>query len=100
MPTRPAEPQFPRQTAADRTLQYVPSVIDQVVSDMRGAVVGTQLLCSSLRENNGFACHRQLTARTAPRHVFDDMPIPVAGGKILVGVHSRSGLHAMSVRRH
>ena len=65
MPARPAGPRFPRQTAADRTLQTLPSVIDQVVADMRAAVVGTQLLCSRLRENNGFACHRHFTARTA-----------------------------------
>ena len=62
-------------------------MIDQVVSDMRGAVVRIQSRCSSLRKNNGFTCHRPLTASTAPRHVFDDMPVPVAGGKILIGVH-------------
>ena len=56
---------------------------------MRAAVVGTQSRCSRLRENNGCACHRQLAARTAPRHVFDDMPVAVAGGEILAGVHPR-----------
>ena len=58
MPARPADLHFPRRMGADRTLQTLPSVIDQVVADMRATVVGAQAFCSSLRENNGFACHR------------------------------------------
>ncbi|HUX65176.1 hypothetical protein [Sulfuricella sp.] len=56
---------------------------------MRAAVVGAQSLCSRLRESNSCACDHQFTARTALRHVFDDMPVAVAGGEILAGVHPR-----------
>ena len=40
-PARPAGLQFPRQTEADHTLQIRSSVIDQVITDMRAAVMGT-----------------------------------------------------------
>ena len=87
MPARPADTHFPRQTTARRSLQCLPSVIDQVVTDMCAAVIGTQSFCSILREHDGFTSDCQLTAQTEPRHVFDDMPVPVAGSEILAGVH-------------
>ncbi len=88
MPTRPADTQFPRQTAVHlaRSSAARP-LIDQVVSDMGAAVIGTQSFCSILREHDGFTRDCQFTAHTEPRHVFDDMPVPVAGSEILAGVH-------------
>ena len=72
-----------------RSLQCLPSVIDQVVTDMCAAVIGTQSFCSILREHDGFTSDCQFTAQTEPRHVFDDMPVAVASGEILAGVHPR-----------
>ncbi len=89
IPARPAGLQFPRQTAADRTLQHLPPVIDQVVPDMRAAVLLRPGAAQHLREHNGFARHRPFTARTASGHIFDDMPVAVARGEILAGVHPR-----------
>ena len=89
MPARPVEPGFHRQPAADRTLQALSSPIDQVVADMRATVALAPLRCSRLRVNDGFACHRHFAVRAATRHVLDDMPVTVAGGEILTGVHRR-----------
>ena len=86
LPTRPADPALQRQAALDRALQRLAPAIDQVVADMRTAVGVARLLRSRLRKPYGGPCHLQLSAGTAPRHIFDDMPIAVAGGEILVGV--------------
>ncbi len=87
-PAHSVDPQFPWQTETDHALQIRTSVIDQVVTDMRAAVMGARLRCRSLRENNSLACHRRFTVRAAPRQVFDDMPVAVARGEILAGVHA------------
>jgi len=73
MPARPVDPGFQRQPAADRTLQALSSMIDQVVADMRATVMLASLCCSSLRVNNSFACYGHFAACAVSRHVLDDM---------------------------
>ena len=56
--------------------------------------MGTHSLGSGLGERYCLMRHRPFTTRTVPGQFFDNMPIAVAGGKILIGVNMEFVRHA------
>ena len=51
-------------------------------------VAGPGPLGRSPGQGDGLTRHGRLAVRTAPGHVFNNMPVPIAGGEILQRVHA------------
>src|SRR5207253_1088954 len=78
---------FPPPARARRALQSGKPFVDQIKTDVRGAIFAAFLLRSFLRQLDGFARHFDFRERTMAGEDFDDVAITIARGEIHVAVN-------------